>query len=124
MTPLLVTPKSPASAQAQHLPMTIAYQVLDAQGNELKLGPGYQMVFTGTIGIGSQVAPMLTLAPTDATTYAATFLPDQQGNYGLATFAGVQAPDGHHYPAYAHRTQVAVIPTTRLAAPAYAPRGR
>jgi hypothetical protein len=114
VTPLMVTPKSPVGAQAQHLPMTIAYQVLDAQGNELKLGPGYQMVFTGTIGIGSQDAPMLTLAPTDATTYAATFMPDQQGNYSLATFAGVQAPDGRHYPAYAHRTQVAVIPTTRL----------
>ncbi len=114
VTPLLVTPKSPAGAQAQHMPMTIAYQVLDGQGNELKLGPGYQMVFTGTIGIGSQEAPMLTLAPTDATTYAATFVPDQQGNYSLATFAGVQAPDGRHYPAYAHRTQVAVIPTTRL----------
>lgn len=115
VTPLLVTPKSPAGAQAQHLPMTIAYQVLDGQGNELKLGPGYQMVFTGTIGIGGQEAPMLTLEPTDATTYAAIFLPDQQGNYSLATFASVQAPDGRLYPAYAHRTQVAVIPTTRLA---------
>lgn len=114
VTPLMVTPKSPLGTQAQHLPMTIAYQVLDGQGNELKLGPGYQMVFTGTLAIGSQQAPMLTFEPTDATTYAATFTPDQQGNYALAAFASVQAPDGRVYPAYTHRTQVAVIPTTQI----------
>lgn len=114
VTPLMVTPKSPAGTQAQHIPMTIAYQVLDGQGNELKLGPGYQMVFTGTISIGSQQAPMLTLEPTDATTYATTHTPDQQGNYSLVALASVKAPDGRVYPAYTHRTQVAVIPTTQL----------
>lgn len=114
VTPLMVTPKSPVGAQAQHLPMAIAYEVLDGQGNELKLGSGYQMVFTGTIGIGNQAAPMLTLALTEATTYATTFTPDQQGTYSLATFAGVQVPGGRLFSAYAHRTQVAVIPTTQL----------
>jgi hypothetical protein len=112
--PPKISAKSPVGAQSQFSPMTISYQVLDGQGNALQLAPGYQMVFTATVGLAGQTGTPVTLQPSDKTTYAASYTADQQGSYEIKTFAGVQGPDGHIYPASAHQAQVAVIPTTRI----------
>jgi len=108
----IITLKSPAGAQPQHLPMTISYLVVDSQGNEVKWAPGYQMVFTATMTTAGRAAAQLGLSPSDPTLFSASFTPDQQGSYDLAAFAGVQGPDGRNYPVFTHRAQVPVIPTT------------
>lgn len=112
--PPLVAIKSPAGSQAQHLPMTISYQVLDGLSEQLKLAPGYQMVFTGTLALAGQSDVPLTLQPTDANTFAATYTPTSQGTYDLSTSARVQGPDGRRYPVFDDRLQVSVVPTTRI----------
>lgn len=112
--PPSVAIKSPVGAQAQHLPMTISYQVLDGLSEQLKLAPGYQMVFTGTLRTAGQADVPLTLQPADSTTFAATYTPSAQGAYELSTSARVQGPDGRRYPVFTDDLSISVVPTTRL----------
>jgi hypothetical protein len=106
--------KSPTGPQAQHLPMNISYQVLTGLGDEWVLAPGYQLDFNANVSFGGQTMSSLPLTPKDATTYEATFTPEQQGTYDLAVTAAVRAPDGNSFPLFEQRSQVSVIPTTRL----------
>lgn len=112
--PPSLKPESPVGPQAQYLPLKVRYQVIDGNGNEFQLVPGYQMVFTATMQLADKLGQMLTLQEVMPGTFEASYTPDEQGSYQLFSVANIQAPDLKSYRVGSHQAQVTVIPTTRV----------